>query len=186
MSGEAEQLCEICFCEFDLGIKYTCANPNCNTFLCPECVEALMDAHADPNDLDLNDDTQQQRGQGSAYEAETDPVVLPAQYTRLALQMQNDPTRRHQFSSPRPSSLPSANWSLPLPRPLAASGMIVATLNDARVLIERLLQSGSRTKEMWTYVSNELREAALADDTEKFSSVLEMALSLEGLQWELK
>jgi hypothetical protein len=62
----------------------------------------------------------------------------------------------------------------------------VATLNDARVLIERLLQSGSRTKEMWTYVSNELREAALADDTEKFSSVLEMALSLEGLQWELK
>ena len=64
--------------------------------------------------------------------------------------------------------------------------MTVATLNDARVLIERHLQGGARAKEMWMYVSNELREASVGDDTVKFSSVLEMALSLEGLEWALK
>jgi hypothetical protein len=62
----------------------------------------------------------------------------------------------------------------------------VATLNDARVLIERHLQGGARAKEMWRYVSNELRETAVGDDTVKFSSVLEIALSLEGLEWTLK
>ena len=151
-------------------------------------VQFSREAHADWNDLNSNDDDIQQQGDdGSAYEPEDDPVALPPRYTRSAPGKQNDPKRRQQFSYPGPPSLPRANWSLPLPRPLVVSGVkTVATLNDARVLIERLLQSGSRTKEMWTYVSNELREAALADDTEKFSSVLEMALSLEGLQWELK
>jgi len=134
-----------------------------------------------------DDDIQQLGDHGSAYEPEDDPVALPPRHTRSAPGKQKDPKRRQQFSYPGPPSLPRANWSLPLPRPLVVSGVkTVATLNDARVLIERLLQGGSRTKEMWTYVSNELREAALADDTEKFSSVLEMALSLEGLQWELK
>jgi hypothetical protein len=41
--------------------------------------------------------------------------------------------------------------------------MTVATLNDARVLIERHLQGGARAKEMWRYVSNELRETAVGD-----------------------
>jgi hypothetical protein len=49
--------------------------------------------------------------------------------------------------------------------------MTVATLNDARVLIERHLQGGARAKEMRMYVSNELREASVGDDTVKFSSV---------------
>ena len=65
--------------------------------------------------------------------------------------------------------------------------MTVVTLNDARMLIERHLQGESRAKEMWMHVSKELQEAGvLADDTAEFSSVLEMALSLEGLGWALK
>jgi class 3 adenylate cyclase len=124
-----------------------------------ESIHFSGEAHADLNELNSNDDDPlQQRGQASA---ETYPVVLRARYTRSALQMRNDPTRRHQFSSPRRSSLPSANWSLPLPRPLVVSGVIVATLNDARVLIERHSQGDSHAKEMWRYVSNELRQAAL-------------------------
>jgi len=39
---------------------------------------------------------------------------------------------------------------------------------------------------MWRYVSHELRGAALGDDAADFSSVLEMALSLEGLEYALK
>jgi hypothetical protein len=39
---------------------------------------------------------------------------------------------------------------------------------------------------MWGYVSKELQEAVLADDTAEFSLVLEMALSLEGLEWAPK
>ncbi len=137
--------------------------------------------------MNSNDDDRQQQGDhGSAYEPEDDPVVLPARHGRSAPEKQKDPKRRQQFSYPGPPSLPRANWSLPLPRQLVVAGETVATLNDARVLIEQHLQGEPRTKEMWTYVSNELREAALSDDTEKFSSVLEMALSLEGLQWELK
>ena len=62
----------------------------------------------------------------------------------------------------------------------------MVTLNDARMLIERHLQGESRVKEMWMHVSKELQEAVLADDTAEFSSVLEMALSLEGLEWALK
>ena len=150
-----------------------------------EPVQFSGEAHADLNDLNSNDDdTQQQRGHRSAYEAESDS--LPPRYTRSALQMQNDPRRWRQVSSPRSSSLPRANLSLPLPSPLVVSGMIVATLNDARVLIERHLQGDSRAKEMWTYVSNELRRAALGGDMAEFSSVLEMAFSLEGLEWALR
>jgi hypothetical protein len=58
--------------------------------------------------------------------------------------------------------------------------MTVVTLKDARVLIERHLQGEARAKEMWRYVSEELRKAVLAGDAAEFSSVLEMALSLEG------
>jgi SAM domain (Sterile alpha motif) len=149
-------------------------------------VQFSGEGHADLNVLHSNDDDiQQQRGQGSTYEAENDPAVLPARYLRSAAQMQNNPTGRHEFSSRRPSSLLSANWSLPLPRPLVVSGMIVATLNDARVLIERDLQGDSRAKEMWSYVSNELRRAALGGDMAELPSVLEMALSLEGLECAL-
>lgn len=150
-----------------------------------ESVQFSGEAHADLNELNSNDDdTQQQRGLGSAYEAEPDPVVLPPRYARSA--HQNDPRRWRQVSSPRPPSLPSANWSLPQPRPLVVSDVIVATLNDARVLIEGHLQGDSRAKEMWRYVSNELRQAALGGDMAAFSSLLEMAFSLEGLEGTLQ
>jgi hypothetical protein len=64
--------------------------------------------------------------------------------------------------------------------------MTVRTLNDARVLVERHLTAESRVKEMWRYVSSELGEAARGNDLAKFSSVLQMALSLEGLEWSLE
>jgi hypothetical protein len=64
--------------------------------------------------------------------------------------------------------------------------MTAATLNDVRVTIERHLPAASRANEMWRYVSNELREAALGSDTAEFSAVLEMALSIEGLEWAPK
>jgi len=64
--------------------------------------------------------------------------------------------------------------------------MVVATLNDARILIERHLREDTRAKDMWRYVSNELRRAALGGEMADFSSVLEMALSLEGLEWALQ
>ena len=84
-------------------------------------------------------------------------------------------------------SLPRPNWSRPLPKLLIVSGvMTAATLNDVRVMIERHLPAASRAKEMWRYVSNELRKAALGGDTAEFSAVLEMALSIEGLEWALK
>jgi class 3 adenylate cyclase len=140
--------------------------------------------------VDLNSDVydiKQQRGDDSAYEPENDPVVLPPQHTRSAPGKQIDRERRWQSPNAGPPSLPGENWSLRLPRPLIVSGlMTVVTLNDARVLIERHLQGEARAKKMWRYVSKELREAVLADDMAEFSSVLEMALSLEGLEWELK
>ena len=151
-------------------------------------VQFAREAHDHRNDLNSNVyDIQQQRRDDSAYEPENDPVVLPAQRTRSAPGKQIDRERRRQFPNPGPPSLPGANWSLRLPRPLVVSGlMTVVTLNDARMLIERHLQGESRAKEMWLHVSKELQEAVLADDTAEFSSVLEMALSLEGLEWALK
>ena len=99
---------------------------------------------------------------------------------------QKDPTSRER-SYRGAASLPRLNWSRPLPRLLIVSGvMTAATLNDVRVMIERHLPAASRAKEMWRYVSNELREAALGSDTAEFSAVLEMALSIEGLEWAPK
>jgi hypothetical protein len=99
---------------------------------------------------------------------------------------QNERTR-HQLSHRGPPSLPRPDWSRPLPQLLIVSGvMTVATLNDARVLIEQHLPAASRAKDMWRYVSDELRRAALGRDAAEFSSVVEMALSLEGLEWSLQ
>ena len=97
---------------------------------------------------------------------------------------QKDPSSHERFyrgTATRP------NWSRPLPKLLTVSGVTTAaTLNDVRVMIERHLPVASRANEMWKYVSNQLREAALGGDTVKFCSILEMALSLEGLEWTLK
>ena len=83
------------------------------------------------------------------------------------------------------ASLPRPNWARPLPKRLVVSGvMTAATLNDVRVMIERHLPAASRAKEMWRYISDELREASLGSDTAEFCSVLEMALSIEGVEWK--
>jgi hypothetical protein len=70
------------------------------------------------------------------------------------------------------------------PRRERANRPLAALPEDG--MIERHLPVPSRAGEMWGYVSNELREAALGGDTAEFFSVLEMALSIEGLEWALK
>ena len=124
-----------------------------------------------------------------ASEPEDEAVPLPLRRHTLTPEVeeeQNDRTR-HQLSHRGPPSLPRPDWSRPLPQLLIVSGvMTVATLNDARVLIEQHLPAASRAKDMWRYVSDELRRAALGRDAAEFSSVMEMALSLEGLEWSLK
>jgi class 3 adenylate cyclase len=115
------------------------------------------------------------------------PAALPEQIALTMLEIeeeQKDPSRRELFYR-GPSSRP--NWSRPLPKLLIVSGvMTVATLNDARVMIERHVPVASRANEMWRYVSNQLRGAALDGNMAEFCSVLEMALSIEGLEWTLK
>jgi hypothetical protein len=90
----------------------------------------------------------------------------------------------HKFFPNRPGAAPGHLQRLP--QVLTVSGLTATTLNDVRVMIERHLPAASQAKEMWRYVSNQLREAALGGDTAEFCSVLEMALSLEGLEWTLK
>jgi class 3 adenylate cyclase len=125
-----------------------------------------------------------------ASEPEDEAVPLPLRRHRLKApeveEEQNERTR-HQLSHRGRPSLPRPDWSRPLPQLLIVSGvMTVATLNDARVLIEQHLPAASRAKDMWRYVSDELRRAALGRDAAEFSSVMEMALSLEGLEWSLQ
>ena len=146
--------------------------------------------HPDPDDLNAHRDTWQERASEPACEPEGEAVTLPLRRHTLTapdLEEEQNERTRHQLSDRGPSSLHRPDWSRPLPQLLIVSDvMTVATLNDARVLIERHLPAASRAKEMWRYVSDELRRAALGRDAAEFSSVLEMALSLEGLEWSLK
>jgi class 3 adenylate cyclase len=103
---------------------------------------------------------------------------LPAQDTLDAPELEKEQTDQWAISRP--------NWSRPLPKLLIISGTTVTTLNDVRVMIERHLPVASRANEMWKYVSSQLRETALGGDTAEFCSVLEMALSIEGLECVLK
>ena len=142
----------------------------------------------DSDDLHSTDyGTRQQRGR--ELEPKDEPVALPAQDALTASEVeqeQKDPTSRER-SYRGAASLRRPNWFRPLPKLLIVSGVLrVATLDDVRVMIERHLPVPSRAGEMWGYVSNELRKAALGGDTAEFSSVLEMALSIEGLEWALK
>ena len=144
--------------------------------------------HPDSDDLHSTDyGTRQQRGH--ELEPKDEPVAIPGQDALMASEAeeeQKDTTSRER-SYRGAASLPRPNWSRPLPKLLIVSGvMTAATLNDVRVMIERHLPAASRANEMWRYVSNELRKAALGSDTAEFSAVLEMALSIEGLEWALK
>jgi class 3 adenylate cyclase len=135
--------------------------------------------HPDADDSDPID----YRGQERDHELDSQDE-LPLLKAPEAEEEQKDPSSREGFyrgTASRP------NWTQPLPKVLTVSGVTTAaTLNDVRVMIERHLPAASQAKEMWRYVSNQLREAALGGDTAEFCSVLEMALSLEGLEWTLK
>ena len=123
------------------------------------------------------------RGQERDHELDSQNE-LPALEAPEAEEEQKDPSSREGFYSGTASR---PNWTRPLPKMLTVSGITTAaTLNDVRVMIERHLPAASQAKEMWRYVSNQLREAALGGDTVEFCSVLEMALSIEGLEWTLK
>jgi hypothetical protein len=115
-----------------------------------------------------------------------EPPVVPAQDTLEEPEVeeeQNDPGS-HEGSYRGAVSRP--NWSR-LPKVLIISGvMTAATLNDVRVMIEGHLPVASRTNEMWKYVSSQLREAALGGDTAEFCPILEMALSIDGLECAFK
>jgi hypothetical protein len=101
------------------------------------------------------------------------PAALPEQIALTMLEIeeeQKDPSRRELFYR-GPSSRP--NWSRPLPKLLIVSGvMTVATLNDARVMIERRVPAASRANEMWRYAWNQIREAALGGDMRDSASRL--------------
>jgi class 3 adenylate cyclase len=138
--------------------------------------------HPDADDLHPIDYGRRQQ-RGHELDREDEPAALSALDTLKAPQVdeeQKDPSSHERFYrgvSSRP------DWSRPLPKLLIVSGvMTVATLNDVRLMIERHLPVASRANEMWTYVSNQLRGAALGSDTSEFCSVLEMALSMEGLE----
>ena len=139
----------------------------------------------DSDDLHSIDYGRRQQ-RGHELEPKDEPVAIPAQDALTAPEAeeeQKDPTSRERSYG----GLPRPNWSRPLPKLLIVSGVLTAaTLNDVRVMIERQLPAASRANEMWRYVSNELRKAALGSDTAEFSAVLEMALSIEGLEWALK
>jgi class 3 adenylate cyclase len=132
-----------------------------------------------PDSDDLHPIEYRRRHQSGHELDPEEPAPLPV----LEVDEQNDPSthERHRGAASRP------NWSRPLPKPLIISGvMTVATLNDVRVMTERHLPPASRANEMWRYVSNQLRVAALGGDMAEFFSVLEMALSIEGLEWTFK
>jgi hypothetical protein len=142
--------------------------------------------HLDADDLHPIDyGRRQQRGHG--HDREDAPAALSALDSLRTPEIeeeQKDPSSHERFYRGAPSR---PNWSRPLPKLLIVSGaMTMATLNDVRVMIERHLPVASRANEMWTYVSNQLREAALGSDTAQFCSVFEMALSIEGLECTFK
>ena len=132
--------------------------------------------------------TRQQRGH--ELEPKDEPVVvLPAH--RLTAPEVEEEQKRDTTSRERSyrgaASLPRPDWSRPLPKLLIVSGvMTAATLNDVRVMVERHLPAASRAKEMWRYVSTNFGKPRLAATRREFSAVLEMVLSIEGLQWALK
>jgi class 3 adenylate cyclase len=136
--------------------------------------------HPDVEDL-LSLDYRARREQSHELDCPDGPGALPAPEVE---EEQKDQSSHEHFSR---GAVSRPNWSRPLPKLLIISGvMTAATLNDVRVMIERYLPVGSRANEMWRYVSNEIREAALGSDILKFSSILEMALSIEGLECAFK
>jgi hypothetical protein len=116
-----------------------------------------------------------------------EPPAVPAQDTLEEPEVEEEQNDPGSHAGSYRGAVSRPNWSQPLPKLLIISGvMTAATLNDVRVMIERHLPVASRTNEMWKYVSSQLREAALGGDTAEFCPILEMALSIEGLECAFK
>jgi hypothetical protein len=76
-----------------------------------------------------------------------------------------------------------ADWSRPLPRPLAIPDvMTLTTLGDVRTLIEKHLPAHFRDKATWRHVAAELDKAAAVGDAADVAVALRIALSLEGVE----
>jgi hypothetical protein len=68
--------------------------------------------------------------------------------------------------------VPRSDWSRPLPRPLA----------DVRVLVEKHLPAGYRSKFTWRQFAGLLRRAAEGQqDVAEVSTALRIVLQLEGV-----
>jgi hypothetical protein len=132
----------------------------------------LREVIGDRDDLhSIDHDTRQQRGREPASNSKEELVALPVQDTLMAPEVEEE--QKHPSGRERSyrgaASSPGPDWSRSLPKLLIVSGVITAaTLNDVRVMIERHLPAASRAKEMWMYVSNELRKAALGGDMAEF------------------
>jgi hypothetical protein len=82
--------------------------------------------------------------------------------------------------------LPRPNWSRALRRPLdIPKVMTLKTLADARALIEGHLPQHFRAKPTWCYVAARLAEAAHGGDTLDVAVPLQIALSMEGVEYHL-
>jgi hypothetical protein len=76
-----------------------------------------------------------------------------------------------------------ADWSRPLPRPLAIPDVVkLVTLDDVRSLIEKHLPAHFRDKQTWQHVATELDNAAAGGDAADVAVALRIALSLEGVE----
>ena len=139
--------------------------------------------------MNAHRDTWQERASEPACEPEGEAVTLPLRRHTLTapdLEEEQNERTRHQLSDRGPSSLQRPDWSRPLPQLLIVSDvMTVATLNDARVLIERHLQAAPERRRCGCTYRMSFEKSAWRRRGEVFLS-LEMALSLEGLEWSLK
>jgi len=80
-----------------------------------------------------------------------------------------------------------ADWSRPLPRPLAIPGVMqLITLADVRALVEMHLPRHIRAKPTWRYVASRLKEAEEGADPADVAAALVTALALEGVKCQPK
>ena len=79
------------------------------------------------------------------------------------------------------------NWSRPLPQPLVIPTVIhLSTLAEVRALLDRHLPPQTRNKPTWRYVRKKLDEAAYGGNMMDVAAALQIALKLEGVEYQPK
>jgi hypothetical protein len=79
------------------------------------------------------------------------------------------------------------NWSRLLPRPLVIPTVIqLSTLAEVRALLDRHLPRQTRNKPTWRYVRKKLAEAAYGGNVVDLAAALQIALKLEGIEYQPK